>query len=203
MQTTRDSMKLGRARAARLFVCAVAGWLLCSTAPVRAQDMSAETLERVKRATVMVWQAISKRTKGDTKQASGSGYFINRTGLVITNNHVIDPEHGKEKWEKGLTARAIGQVVITVITDAGTDDEKEWQTERLYQNEFGDQALLQVLDEDGEKLESSDYLTFLPESRLAVNVPVWAFGFPGGQNRATGRGKSPEVTVTRGQITGL
>ncbi|MCH8251380.1 MAG: trypsin-like peptidase domain-containing protein [Planctomycetes bacterium] len=203
MQTTRDSMKLGRARAARLFVCAVAGGCLAPVVPARAQSMPPETLERVKKASVMVWQALSKRSKGDTKQGSGTGYFINRTGLAITNNHVVDPAHRRPKWQKDAIHYSIGQIVITVITDAGTDDEKEWEAIRLYQNEWADQALLQVIDEDGENLETPDYLEFLPESQLKMDMPVWAFGFPDGQRRTSGRGKSPEVTVTRGRVVGL
>ncbi len=48
-------------------------------APTAAQDMKPDTLERVKRAAVLVFTAASRSQKGDQKLGSGSGFFINST----------------------------------------------------------------------------------------------------------------------------
>ena len=100
----------------------------------------------------MVFTAESKRKKADTPLGSGSGYFINSTGLMITNNHVVDPVHGRSPREKHMWHYKHGRLAWEIITDSGTDDEKKWDAMVLYQNESDDQAILQVHDEDGEKL---------------------------------------------------
>lgn len=172
-------------------------------APTAARDMKPDTLERVKRAAVLVFTAASRSQKGDQKLGSGSGFFINSTGLAITNNHVVDPTHKKSPEEKQRFHYQTGRLTWTVVKDAGTDDEETYEAVVLYQNESADQALLQVYDEDEEKLETLDYLRLLPESRLRKRMKVWALGFPGGDRQSTSRDKHPEVSVTNGHVLDL
>jgi S1-C subfamily serine protease len=172
-------------------------------APARAQDIKPETLDYVKRATVMVFNAASKSSKGDTPLGSGSGYFINSTGLLITNNHVVDPGHGRSPQEKWRLLNELNLLVQTIITGSGTEDEAEWECDLLYSNEKADQALLQALDEDGERLETPNYLRFMPESRLKERIKLVALGFPGGDSRKGPTGDHPEVNVVEGHVVDL
>ena len=167
------------------------------------QDIKPETLERVKRAAVMVFTAASQESQGDRPLGSGSGYFINGSGMLITNNHVVSPWHGLPPAQAFRMQFGLNKLTWTVITDSGTDDEKTWKCRMIYQNEPADQAILQALDEDEALLETPDYLRLLPSSRLDVREQIWAIGFPGGDRQRTIKDKHPEVTVTRGRITDL
>ena len=156
----------------------------------------------------MVFTATSKREKNDTPIGSGSGFFINSTGLVITNNHVVDPMHLKSPAEKQQYHYQQGKLGWTVITDAGLEgEEKTWDAVVVYQNEWADQALLQVYEDDqfSEVLNWDSYLSLLPESALKKRMKVWALGFPGGDSQRSSRAtdKHPTVSVTTGHVLEL
>ena len=84
----------------RLVMSLAGSAVLLSSLPARAQEMKPRTEDQVKRAAVMVFTLTSKRQKNDTTVGSGSGFFINSNGLVITNNHVVDPTHLRSPEEK-------------------------------------------------------------------------------------------------------
>jgi len=196
----RISLGLGRGFIAG---CVLVGCVLGLPGQTDAQQMKSATVEHCKKATVEVFTAMTKSVKGDTPMGSGSGYFINRTGLLITNNHVVDPTHRKSQRQKQAFHYNAGRLVWTVITDAGTEDEKQWECMVVYQNEWADQAILQAYvgrPEDEEKLDSPHFLYILPESRLKERMKIWTLGFPGGDNRSTTKGEHPEVSITTGQI---
>ena len=169
-----------------------------------AQSQSKEVREHVKHATVEVFTAISKSTKGDTPMGSGSGFFVNRTGLCISNNHVVDPTHRKPRWEKQRMAYSeLNRLVWTVVVDPGTDDEKEYEAFVLYQNDLADQAILQAYGEDGEFLETPHYLKLVPGHRLKIGQKIWCYGFPGGDSRKGDKGEHPEVAISEGHIVSM
>ncbi|HNQ24051.1 MAG TPA: trypsin-like peptidase domain-containing protein [Phycisphaerae bacterium] len=184
--------------------CALAAAALGTTGRAFAADEMKPAVEkRVKGATVMVATAVSEREKGDRPVGFGSGYFINRTGLLMTNNHVADIAHQRSDLEKQRTYYNAGRVTWRVIVDSGTDKQKIWECIDVYGNDEADQHLLQAIDEDGNKLETPNFLPLLPESRLHESMQVWNFGFPGADSqRMTGQ-QHPEVTVTTGHIRQL
>lgn len=162
--------------------------------------MKPDTLSRVKSATVMVFTARSEREKGDTPLGSGSGFFINNTGLAMSNNHVVDPTHLKSPEERQQFHYTAGRLTWTVITDSGTDNEKKYEAVVLFQNEWADLAVLQVYEKEEVKLKTPNYLRLLPESRLQERLKVWALGFPGGDQQRTLQDRHPEVSVTTGNV---
>lgn len=170
---------------------------------VQAQSQSKELREYTEQASVMVITKFSKSSEGDTPYGSGSGYFINRTGLCITNNHVVDPGHGKSQGEKFALKNQLGRLVWEVIVNSGTEDEKVYRADVLYQNEMADQALLQVRDEDGDFLDWPYFLRFLPGRSLNVGLKAWCYGFPGGDSRKGTTGEHARVAVTDGHVVDL
>ncbi len=185
-------------------LCAVAVASLAM--PSQAAEMKEETKESLKRATVMVFTAMTQNTKGDKPLGSGSGYFINRTGLFITNNHVIDPMHRRSQADKQQFHYRAGRLVWTCVVNSGTEEEETYEAMRVYQNEWADQAIMQAYvgtPEEDEKLQTPDFMPLLPESRMREGMPVWTLGFPGGDNRATVQGEHPEVSITTGKVLGI
>lgn len=190
---------------------ALSAWLVAgvalSAAPSAAvaQAMKPEVQEHCKKSAVLVFTAASQSSRGDKKLGSGSGFFINSTGMLVTNNHVVDPMHQRSPGEKQQFNYQVGKLTWTVIVNAGTEAEKEYECEVLYQNDSADQAILQAYDENGAKLATPNYLRFLPETRLQERMRVWALGFPGGdsQKERGSAGEHPEVTVTEGFVTDL
>lgn len=162
--------------------------------------MKADTQTRVKKAAVMVFTARSEREKGDTPLGSGSGFFINSTGLLMSNNHVVDPTHRKSPEERQQFHYTAGRLTWTIITDSGTDAEKTYEAMVLFQNEWADLAILQAFEKEEVKLKTSNYLPLLPESRLQERLKVWALGFPGGDQQRTLQDKHPEVSITTGNV---
>jgi S1-C subfamily serine protease len=162
--------------------------------------MKPEVEERVKQATLLVFTKVSKDSKGDTPIGSGSGFFINSTGLLMTNNHVVDPTHMKSEAEKQNFHYRQGTLTFSVVANSGTEDEKVYEAKMVYQNESADQALLQAVDEEGEMLETPHYLRLMPDSRLDERLRVFAMGFPGGDRQRTQKDKHPEVTITKGSV---
>jgi len=199
LSSNNRSARLPSVCVAVLCLAALAPALLST--PAQGKDIKAETLEKAKKASVMVFTKSSRRTKGDTTHGSGSGFIVNGTGLVISNNHVVDPVHGKSPIEKHQFHYQTGKLVWEVVTEPGTEKEATREAVVVYQNEAADQALLQMLDENGKNLQTEQYLRFLPESRLRKRMKVWALGFPGGDSQSQGRDeKHPAVSVTTGNV---
>ena len=132
-----------------------------------------------------------------TFSGRGARQQAHQLALELRRQHGLEAYVKDEKFDFNYKN---GRVTVQVIMDSGTEDEKTYDADILYQNDSADQAILQVLDEDGEKLETPDYLHLLPESRLKNRMKIFAMGFPGGDSQAKVRDKHPEVTITHGHV---
>ncbi len=183
---------------------AVVAMIVCAVPYAGAQSLDPETMERAMHAAVMVRTSSSKSSEGDTLYGTGSGFFVNATGMCVSNNHVVDPGHHKTEQEKFALKNSLNRLVWTVVTDSGTSDEKEWPADVLYQNEQADLAVLQLKDEDGDNgfLETPNYLRFRPTAEVAPGLKAWCLGFPGGDARKSDQA-FPPVAVTSGNIVSI
>ena len=187
-----DRVRPGRRASFRRYLAALAP--VAAISPVAAaQDMGAAAEEQVRRATVMVITEVPGSRQGGT----GTGEFINRNGLLLTNNHVVDPNHGKSLEERARNFNRITLPNYKVVLDSGTEQERFLPATLLHQSESGDMALLQVEDGKGKPLSTPHYLSFIPDGPLAESQKVWIFGFPGGRSR------SANIAITAGLVTNL
>lgn len=188
----------------RLFALPVLVPMLAAPAlpsAARAQGLSTDMLERAKKATVFVWTFRSERERADTPVGTGSGYFINSTGLLVTNNHVVDPAHGQPASERLKMQASMGKLVHKIIVESGTDAERVFECDVIHQSESADQAFLQARTKDGSLLKTQAFLRLGPEWSLEKGVNAIALGFPGGNRQSESRGRNAAVTVTEGSIT--
>ena len=158
----------------------------------------------VRRATVIVETEIKgypqidpkdptrKERSTGTFSSCGTGVFINRNGLVITNNHVVDPNHHKEPNERIAIASHTSTPKYSVTV--GT---KVYTAKLKHQVESGDLAILQLDEVNGQLPATPDYLTFVPDGTLAEGIKIRAVGYPGPKV------KEKRLIVTEGLVTKL
>ncbi len=112
---------------------------------------------------------------------SGSGFFVNRQGYLITNRHVVEASRGGE---------------ISVVIHSGEDGQKTCKAAVVALDDADDLALLHVEVEDATPLTLGD------PDELTEADSLWAYGYPLGNLFAQGD-KGPSVTVNRGSVTAL
>jgi S1-C subfamily serine protease len=138
-----------------------------------------EVIERGKKATAFV-QVVTPEGR-----ATGSGFCVDRSGLFITNAHVVD-------------TAADGQGQVWLVVDIGRKSQRRLRSKVLKADPAFDLALLQV--------DGGDELTPLElgkEDDLIETVPVITFGFPFGEKLKTDEEAYPEITVIASRITSL
>ncbi|MCG3138444.1 MAG: hypothetical protein HJJLKODD_02309 [Phycisphaerae bacterium] len=177
--------------------------LLTLPAYVSAQEMSDEVRDHVRKAAGQVW--LGSQVQGEDKidpLGSGSGWFINATGLMITNNHVVDPAHSStDPLEPFAAAATLGKIQYRVVVNGGTDQEKTYKAERLYQCRSADLAILQLYNDKGAPLDSPHYFELIPSNEVEKGMRVFAVGFPHGDQMATQKDKHAPVTIAPGNVT--
>ncbi len=152
---------------------AVVAMILCLASRSDAQDAAKiDIVERGVKATVFV--EVATQAGG----ASGSGFCIDKSGLFITNAHVVE-----------------NATSVKLIIDIGQKSQRKVTAEILRTDAVMDLALLKAApDTTLTALELSDIET--PKLTQAVTT----FGFPFGKMLATGD-KAPDITVIRSNIT--
>lgn len=155
--------------------------------------MGRSTLKKVKAASVFVQVTHSFPLTGDDFSGSGSGFFVSPSGHVITNYHVVRPIVDAY----GITfPTPLKQ--IEIVRESGRADYKKYYGQILAVDKIHDLALIGI-DLGG---DSIPFLDFLPNDSLIELTPIWAFGFPFGDEFGV-LDRGPEVSITQGHITAL
>jgi S1-C subfamily serine protease len=162
-------------------VILLAAGLWASDSSVRAQSIPAESLARVKAATVFL------KVKTSAVNGSGSGFLIERTGkaaIVVTNAHVARPEGNRA-------------IEISCVFHSGTHDEVSHPAVLLAADETLDLAILSV-NAPGlpEPLDMSTNV------ELVETLPVFVFGFPFGEILSSGH-RNPAITISKAAISSI
>jgi len=152
--------------------------LLVDSAPVQAQHKP-EIIERGKKATALV------EVKTAEGEGSGSAFCIDRSGLFITNAHVV---------------RGAGQVKdnVRLVIDIGLKTQRSLRAKMLRADDSLDLALLKVDPDAG-----LNALELGKDDTLRETAPVVTFGFPFGRSTTVGRETYPDMTVLPSRITAL
>ena len=134
----------------------------------RAQ-LDQEAIRQTKRATALV--EVSAARVG----ASGSGFCVDKSGLFITNAHVVEIPGSK-------------QATIHLVLDIGLDSQRTLEAKVLRHDDRMDLALLQVDPQDGPELTA---LELGNESTLKELAGVYTFGYPFGRCASGRPGQIP------------
>jgi S1-C subfamily serine protease len=138
-----------------------------------------EVIDRGKKATAFV-QVVTSEGRG-----SGSGFCIDRSGLFVTNAHVVD-------------RAADGRGQVWLVLDIGRKTQRRLRSKVLKTDSALDLALLQV-DGAGDLTQ----LELGTEDGLIETTPITTFGFPFGE-MLKGEGEAyPEITIISSRITSL
>ena len=163
-----------RLKSLALGVVIVAIGLAASEVPTKP-----EIIERGKRATALVEVVTS------AGRASGSGFCIDRSGLFITNAHVVD-------------RASDGRGQVWLVVDIGRKTQRRLRSKVVKTDSAFDLALLQV-DGGGDLTP----LELGKEDGLIETMQLTTFGFPFGE-MLKGEGEAfPEITIIASRITSL
>jgi WD40 repeat protein/S1-C subfamily serine protease len=114
--------------------------------------------------------------------ASGSAFCVNKSGIFVTNAHVVE-------------GAGVGGAVALVLRP-GEEGQKVVKARVIKLGGDSDLALLQTAPDPGLVA-----LPLAPEAEVRLTMDVTAFGFPLGRMLAGGR--YPNVDATRGHISSL
>jgi len=149
--------------------------------PVSTPEVSQDTIERLKEATVFV----SVRTSAGKQ--SGSGFLLEKDGnrgIVVTNAHVVTPEQGTLKG-------------IECVFHSGTRREFTLEANIKGQDDAADLAVLTVGHQN-----LPEPLNATQEVALRETLPVLILGFPFGDVLAT-TGRRPSISVSKVAISSI
>jgi S1-C subfamily serine protease len=203
-----------------------AALLLLAVTPVAAEDtIPPETLTKIKNATVYI------KVEGPDISGSGSGFVMKSDGdtaLVVTNQHVVEPEAGEIRGGPGpfsgpagprfgprfgppfgprfgpphlaprISTPSYKNVNVTAVFYSGTPKEESLAGKVLAADPDLDLAIVKV---SGIR-QLPPAINFEKELKLIETMPVYTFGFPFGKVLATSH-SSPAVTVGKGSISSL
>jgi len=162
-------------------------------APAAAQQLPAQKLAEIKRATVLV------KVSAGEHGGSGSGFLVRvvdkHTGYVVTNHHVIDLEHGAKEYRKPGELR---DEYVEVVFNSGGPDEMVAKAEVVAEDPERDLAALKV--RTPRPLPQPLDLTDPP--KLVETLPVLVCGFPFGEYLST-NARNPAITIGKAAISSI
>jgi WD40 repeat protein/S1-C subfamily serine protease len=153
---------------------------LAQSGPTKSAEQPNVTLiEHGKRASALV------EVTFPDGHGSGTGFCINKSGLFITNSHVVERLFER----KGD---------LHLVIDIGLKSQRRVPAKVLRTDDYVDLALL--------KTDADSRLVTLPlgdDKTLAETTPVLTFGFPFGQSLRIGHEQYPNCTVISSKVTAL
>ncbi len=149
-------------------------------------------LHEIKDATVYIEVMHRFPLTGNDLPTSGSGFYINNQGYILTNYHVVKPAVSIY----GITYPTT-HTSIRVINKSGTKKHRACFAKIMMVDKENDLAILAVKDS-----VQSPFLKLDCQRKLFETMPVWVFGFPFGDEFSVIQ-RGPEITVGRGNITAL
>ena len=169
------------------FLILTAVVLACANS-ARADDITPETVDAVKKATVFV------RVEGDGWSGSGSGFVIaadDKGVLIVTNHHVaVAKPDGVRIGGKPSS--------LSVVFDSGTKAERSRTCYVIASDSVRDLALLRTPP----LKDAPRPLPYEEAPKLYETMPVYSFGFPFGKALASDQ-RSPAVTVGKASVSSL
>ncbi len=173
--------------------CVVAAVLLVQQRAVVADERIApEALKRAMESVVLI--EVDRMYRNQLVPTSGTGFFINGNGMVVTNWHVVAPQ-----LELNLFGRAVELSTSTgpirVVIGGGSRADRTLQARILSLDRERDLALIWIEHRSSAWLEPA-------ATSPGILDPIWAVGYPFGDLLAANRAK-PEVTVTTGRVSSV
>ena len=155
------------------------------------QPVSREIINKAKKASAYIEVTHIFPLTGEKVPTSGSGYFINSNGHVVTNYHVIRP---------GIPVYNIFYPApvekIRVVVNSGSNMYRSCEAKVLAADTENDLAILAT---------GADSTAFLPlgsSDKLFETAPVWIFGYPFGEVFSVIE-RGPEISVSKGAVSAL
>jgi hypothetical protein len=135
-------------------------------------DVTRAVVESGKRATALV----------ETREATGSAFCIDASGVFVTNQHVVGGENR-----------------VKLILNSGEQDQKVVDATVVERDAKLDIALLQAAGAG-----PWPSIPLAPnDDALIETMPLVVFGFPLGKDLAVEEGRNPSITVSTGRVTAL
>jgi S1-C subfamily serine protease len=123
---------------------------------------------------------------GNEEGSTGTAFCIDKSGLFITNSHVIGDAEG-------------GRADIRIVLEPGPNRKRQSLRARIVRSdERLDLALLRV-----DSVPGLTPLELGRDDKLRETMPVTTFGYPFGAALAFRRGGYPDITVLQSKITAL
>lgn len=156
------------------------------------QGLKPADVTRVKNAMVYIKIKQKAMVLNEEATVTGSGFFINSEGYVVTNYHVV-----QNAIEGSGLSFPTSIEEIKVIINSGSAEYKTYKASIYSVDKENDLAVLKP-----NEILNVPFLKIDTAANLVETMPVWVFGFPFGES-FTVLQRGPEVTISNGNITSL
>ncbi|MBN2036147.1 MAG: trypsin-like peptidase domain-containing protein [Chitinispirillaceae bacterium] len=167
-------------------------FFLCAVAAYAAQSLSPAIVSSSKGSVVYIRVSHHFPLADQDIPTSGTGFFIDGKGLVVTNYHVIAPFISL--YDLYFPAPIAN---IQVIRNSGSQNYRTLAATVLAIDKENDLAVLGVADTG-----AITPLACADTAALVETMPVWVFGYPFGE-AFTVIQRGPEMTIGEGSLTAI